>query len=114
MRKQLSTYVILAIALQFLFALFVDYFGGLTGMMIRAMGVKVPYATAVCCSIGHWAFLWPVIVAIVTMLLWRANPSDSTLVHLSGIIMSVSFIMLIVFVFISSFQFSQMMWSLSP
>jgi hypothetical protein len=84
MKPLLKKYLVLGIAAQFAIAGFVDLFGYLSAMYYQGLGMKIPDFTLFFISIRHWAFLWPVMVLLLTVVLSYKTRADSILLHLFG------------------------------
>lgn len=113
MQKQLSEYLVGAVGLQFFVAAFVDWCSRLAAEIYRGMGMKLPELTNICCLIGHWAFIWPVVATVLVQLVLRWRQSDLMRLHLVGGILSVSLAAVIVFIFLLLFPFTQIL-TLAP
>jgi hypothetical protein len=87
MKPLLKLYLALGILAQFAVAGFVDLFGYLSAMSYQDMDMKIPAFTHFFISIRHLAFLWPVLVLLLTAILLYKTGADSILLHLFGSMM---------------------------
>jgi hypothetical protein len=102
MKPLLKKYLVLGIVAQFALAGFVDLFGYLSAMTYQDMGMKIPAFTLFFISIRHWAFLWPVVVLLLTAVLLCKTRADSIRVHLLGGMM-LAVVVIMAFVLLSLF-----------
>lgn len=84
MKPLLKLYLALGILAQFPLAGFVDLFGLLSGEYYQEMDMKLPGFTHFFLLIRHWAFLWPVVVLLLTGILLYKTRADSIKLHLLG------------------------------
>jgi hypothetical protein len=87
MKPLLKKYLALGIAVQFIVAGLADLGGLLFTDLFRQMGVILPTITVVAMSLRHWAFVWPLAVLLLTVVLTRKARTETILMHLFGSMM---------------------------
>jgi hypothetical protein len=96
MTSPLKQYLILGIVTQFVVALFIDFGGFLFAACYRGLGVMLPEPALFIISIRHWAFVWPVAVIVLTVVLFQRARTDGVSLHLfAGMMLSAIAILII-------------------
>ena len=82
--------------MQFVVASFIDFGGFIFAACYRGLGVMLPEPALFVVSIRHWAFVWPVAVIVLTVVLFRRARTDGVSLHLfAGMMLSAIAILII-------------------
>ena|SRR5258708_5826814 len=96
MKPLLKQYLVLGIAAQFVVASFVDFGGFQFAACYRGLGVRLPEMAVFIISIRHWAFAWPVVILLLTAVIFRKARTDGILLHLFGGMMLTAVVIMII------------------
>lgn len=77
-------YLAVGIAAQFLVAGIIDGGCYLFSLCYREMGMKLPDFTLFIIHIRHWAFAWPVVVLLLTAIVFYSGRTERSLLHFFG------------------------------